>query len=373
MNFTVHQDPRINKYIEQDLSFLRKALKEQFPNITALILTGGFGRGEGSLLWQNGLPKPINDYDIVVLFKKKIDRNALRTQSVILAKQLAIRFVDLLPINEAQTPHLPYTQFNYDLSQGNYTFYGDPQLLSRLPTWDSAQMPLSQGKKILFNRLVSLLEGYSTRFLIEPPTDQEAFFLANQCSKAILACVDALLMLKGHYHYSYQQRYINFSQDYTHDPESIRLVKRAVEFKLRPQFQPPFDVITYWFYSRDFFVKTLKHFLNIFYEREFSDWVNFDKFYRSRIYLNNGNTKGHLKDLVRLGLRRPLVFDQIINLDLAQIHLSAAIIDKNQDDALLVNLARERLRAIQKNIVQPLDHWEDLRAKSVSLWYQLKH
>jgi len=62
---------------------------------------------------------------------------------------------------------------------------------------DPDNMPLKEGKILLFNRLICLLECYSEDFLLREPKVEEKFFLVNQCSKAILACCDALLLLKG--------------------------------------------------------------------------------------------------------------------------------------------------------------------------------
>ena len=65
--FTVYDEKNIDAGIQSDLEKITAILHQNFHDeIQDLILVGGFGRGEGSVLIENGVHKPVNDYDIVL-------------------------------------------------------------------------------------------------------------------------------------------------------------------------------------------------------------------------------------------------------------------------------------------------------------------
>ena len=79
MNLTLNTAPKFtytyNKKVQiriiSDLNIIKNELLKYIPEIKALILAGGFGRGEGSVLLQDGLVQPINDYDIYIILPEK--------------------------------------------------------------------------------------------------------------------------------------------------------------------------------------------------------------------------------------------------------------------------------------------------------------
>lgn len=369
-HFTVHHDPRINARVERDLRLIRDALLERFPNITALILVGGFGRGEGSVLVDAaGNVTPINDYDILVVHKGPIDRQALAQQRQILAQQVGIWLLDLLALEESKIPNLPLTQLYYDSMAGGYLFYGDPGVVHLWPNWRASDIPWAEGKKILFNRFVSILEAYQDDFLRRPLEAEEAFKLANQTSKGILACCDALLILAGCYEHLYQKRAQRFAEVYPERQAAAALVQRACDFKLRPTRAPSFDVLSYWREGMDFYAETLKEFLPRFYRRAFSDWRAFSRFYVSP--LRPENWPGYARDLARRLLGRFPAYGAILHLELAALNLIQARHDAAAEHQL-VRLAQQHLRYSGCTLPSEAS-WEEVRQAVVEHWYTIKH
>ena len=79
--FTIHDTQNIDDRITFDLDLITQIILNQFPNVESLILAGGFGRGEGSVLVVDSYIQPINDYDIYIIAKdnsQKIDLEELR-------------------------------------------------------------------------------------------------------------------------------------------------------------------------------------------------------------------------------------------------------------------------------------------------------
>lgn len=349
-NFTIYKNNLINNKISGDLFVIINIIKQSFPQLESLILVGGFGRGEGSVLIENSVPKPVNDYDIVLITKAEISSNTLKQTSKDIATKIDIRLIDLIPIKKAELSKLPYTMFNYDLKYGGYVFQGNPDVLAEIPEMDPAKMPLIEGKILLFNRLICLLECYSEDFIQRVPTDEEKFFLVNQCGKAILACCDALLLLKGKYHHRYQEKNKRFAEEYATEPEIVELVQRATDFKLKPRKNIDLDIVHHWFKIKKAYMDILFLFLNklYVYGDGFSDWIDFGAFYES-LELNSSKS----------------------NLELSEVYLLCAI-EKDRKNISTLKLAKRKLKSItgKENNV---DLWENARKECVDLWFKINH
>lgn len=73
--YTVYKDEKVDVKVEADLNHIVTKVISSWNSIQSIILVGGFGRGEGSVLVQNGVIKPLNDYDLVIVSKKKLTGN----------------------------------------------------------------------------------------------------------------------------------------------------------------------------------------------------------------------------------------------------------------------------------------------------------
>ena len=136
MNLTLNTAPKFtytyNKKVQiriiSDLNIIKNELLKYIPEIKALILAGGFGRGEGSVLLQDGLVQPINDYDIYIILPEKInfDSELIRNN---ISKIIKIRQIDFDYIKINKLKFLKPTMANYDLKYASYVFYGDKTIL----------------------------------------------------------------------------------------------------------------------------------------------------------------------------------------------------------------------------------------------------
>jgi hypothetical protein len=92
--FTTSPPGEVDTIITGDLERICKAIHSVVSDIDAIVVAGGFGRGEGSIIVERDIIRPLNDYDILV-----ISRSAEATQLGALGKQLAdelgIDFVDI--------------------------------------------------------------------------------------------------------------------------------------------------------------------------------------------------------------------------------------------------------------------------------------
>ena len=350
-HFTIHEEKNIDARIQSDLEKITSILHQNFHDeILDLILVGGFGRGEGSVCIENGAHKPVNDYDIVLIVNSDLKSDKVKEISAHIAQKIGIRLIDLISIKKAGLSRLPYTMFNYDLKYGGYVFQGDTNVLTQIPEMEPAKMPLIEGKTLLFNRLICLLECYSEDFRQREPTMEEKFFLANQCSKAILACCDALLLLKGKYHHSYREKNKRLAEEYARQPEIVDMVKQSTDFKLKPTRDINLDIIEHWFKVKKIYMNIFFLYLNklYVYGDPFSDWKDFGTFY-GNMELNSPKS----------------------NLELSEIYLLVAI-EKDRKDNHFLELAKEKMKNI--NGIENTQYlWEEARKECVDLWFKINH
>jgi len=259
MHFTIHRDKRIDSVIQSQLDLICKAIATKLP-VESIILTGGFGRGEGSVIIEGDKVIPLNDYDLVVVVEnfRFVDRilkfKALRQLSEKLAEKVGIDFVDIYVLSVADIKSLAPTIFNYELRYGSTVIYGN-NVLKDLPATSPKEIPLWEGTRLLYNRMLGLLWGFSTEYLSKMPTKKKREFLISQCVKAALACCESLLLLAGEYNYSCQKRREIFNKNYKRMfnelyevlPKLSERVSIATDFKLSPDYDMFDDPVELWF------------------------------------------------------------------------------------------------------------------------------
>jgi len=232
-HFTIHQDEAIDRRIRADLETIVSGLRERLPDLIAVVLTGGFSRSEGSILRKGDEVTPLNDYDLIVIMEKS-GRAEVAPLEDELAARVGIRHIDLLPRLFDELPKLPCTILHYDLRHGGLVLLGPKDILATIPAWHEREISLAEAEKLLFNRILCLLEGFSLEFLQRTPNPEEMLFLRFQTAKGVLGASDALLVFKRRYHWLYSERAERFALEYKFDPKKVEMVRRATEFKLDP-------------------------------------------------------------------------------------------------------------------------------------------
>ena len=164
-------------------------------DLRALLLVGGYARGEGGAERRQGSWAPHNDYDLLAVTARGGLRgaSAARRFSEVWTQRLGLH-VDLTPVPLARLLDPPRTLFWLDVTAGGArTLAGDPSLLSAMPWFTPRDVPFEEAGRLLMNRAVGLalsrLAGW----------DEEPVVRARHVHKAVLACGDALLFAADQY------------------------------------------------------------------------------------------------------------------------------------------------------------------------------
>jgi len=312
----------VENKINKDMNLIIQHILESAEDVSSILLTGGFGRDEGSVLIDEHKSQPLNDYDLTVIakkWKKGLDINLLRVK---LADFCGIRQVDLNIKTKKEIPNLKYTMANYDLVNASKLIYGNKDWSNAAPKWDSSKMPLIEGTFPLFLFLSSIIQAFPRDIKM---SKEDLFWSYQQLTKSILGWSTAMLVFDGLYNSSYYKRNQLFQENYSHEPELCDLVERATAFKLMPVIEPCREdqIQEIWKASSDAHLKVMKRLLSRFYKIKFKSWDNL-------VNVHRYSFKNTLKNILSIIFRRHH-YNNCLNTDIAKLYLCLSINSNNEE------------------------------------------
>jgi len=229
------------------------------PCLHAVVLGGGYGRGEGGVLHTPSGGKLYNDLDFFVFSQgadssaaARIDR-ALKEISLRHEKVLNIA-VDFGPVKNIETLHrVSSTLMFQELLRGWLPVWGQAELEKWIPALEPASLPFSEAVRLLLNRGMGLI--FAGEYLKNGRDDPD--FIVRNMNKAILGGGDALLIASGCYTWHGRDRvavFADFSAKEGLPPEWASLYEKAFRWKLEPVPVLPDDPEHVWRGCRHFYL-----------------------------------------------------------------------------------------------------------------------
>jgi hypothetical protein len=213
--------------------------------LQALVLGGGYGRGQGGVLRTDDTDQPYNDLEFYVFLRGHRVWNERKFSPALnqLGERLS-RDVDLhveFKIDSlARLRRSPVTMFSYDLVCGHRILFApDGDFAGCEAHQDATRIPLSEATRLLFNRCTGLLLAQE-RLQRENLSADECDFIGRNLAKAQLALGDVVLTDAGQYHWNCLERHERLKRfsDFEKMPwlsEVKRHHANGVDFKLHPQ------------------------------------------------------------------------------------------------------------------------------------------
>ncbi|MGH9318288.1 MAG: hypothetical protein ACRD21_23940 [Vicinamibacteria bacterium] len=205
----------------------------------AVILTGSFSRGEGSILLSNPRHRILGDIEFLMIARPPFDFPTLRRDM----KQLGSKATDHLrgagyeAIIEYSPAGRSYLEralrpaiFSFDLLTHGKTVAGDPRLLESIPRFGPAEIPREDAVRLVMNRM---MEIHSLRVQRNMEPVEEAYLGV----KTILDLAGSLLAFQGRYvsGYGARLRAAQALDDEASFPRALEgELARAVPMKLHP-------------------------------------------------------------------------------------------------------------------------------------------
>lgn len=195
LRFSVHGSRGFERWLAGRLARIADDVRAAVGrNLVALVLGGGYGRGEGAVVGPRGCQRPYNDLDLLVVVHRPL--GVARRLDEVSARHRELVGIDVdfgrpltVPEIERWEPRLRW----YDLVHGHVVLSGDPDLLARhAPRRVSAPVPIAEAARLLLNRGAGILSAMLvTRGGEEPPDDD---FVRRNIYKAFLAVGDSYII-----------------------------------------------------------------------------------------------------------------------------------------------------------------------------------
>lgn len=240
--FTVYGGPAL----EQELTILAAEAAAvvragvRSGAMEALVLLGGYGRGEGGVQVRDGREAPHNNFDFLLLTRglgkaasKDLKRD-LAPRLTALGAPLGIG-MDLSVMPASALRRAPALVLWYDMRFGHKTLAGNegfvPSLsqmtLDRVPATDVLRLMVNRGTLFLLNDLITAFGD---------PTGEHRRTLLKHTVKGIIGYGDAFLFSRGRYHWSYRARRSAMAALAGEAGGLAEMYDRALEFRFRPDY-----------------------------------------------------------------------------------------------------------------------------------------
>jgi len=236
-------ETHLARLCEKVLGGVRALIPE--GKLEALVLGGGYGRGQGGVLKTPTGDAAYNDLEFYVFLRGNRVLNERKCHELL--EELGERLSGLAGFHVefkvdslARLRRSPVTMFSYDLVSGNHILFGGEKVFDGCGHHlDATKIPHVEALRLLFNRCTGLLlakELLKNREL----TPAEADFVGRNLAKAKLALGDVILAQAGRYHWSCVKRDKVLSDFVVEGnpnwlPEVRKYHAEGVAFKLHPE------------------------------------------------------------------------------------------------------------------------------------------
>lgn len=292
--YTIYDDDLIDLEIDKKLKIIVDCIVNYLKdNVQSILLTGGYGRGEGSVIIKNNEVYLLKDFDIAVICKeiphdtiislileeiyKKLGLiNPAKSLFKYSTFALDIRY---LAINNINFPDIWF----YDL-KNSMLLYG--RNIKEYITYDSSDIPLSSGLRLLFEKITGLLGNFEYRMLYNDIDKDAEMRLIYECMKTYVEIATSLCILNKVYIPSYIRRIDmikilssegKLDEIVRYIPDLIDKIELATRFKLRPDFNVTKDTLELFFMTSNDLALVLKYYIKCYIGLEINEWLEIDR------------------------------------------------------------------------------------------------
>lgn len=239
--YAIHASAEFNYRLGAAVRQLAAEVRDAMgANLIALVLGGGYGRGEGGVITRNNREEPYNDLDLVLIVKHKFFLPWPRLSAICARYQSRLGIhVDLSrPLTPRDIRQWPHALMWQDLLNGHIVVTGPAEIIKHnAPRGLQNPLPRVEALRLLLNRGAGLLWALRVAQGLESEPDGD--FVRRNYYKCALALGDALLIGYRQFVSSYAQRDGAFTQLCAQNRAVAALGLRAlynqaVSFKFSP-------------------------------------------------------------------------------------------------------------------------------------------
>jgi hypothetical protein len=286
MKYTISKQS--DEKVQKDMKIICEEIKKNIKETESIILTGGFSRGEGPVKKIGEKFYPYNDYDIQIISGRKVSKEEIDRISNEISKKLKYKgienfypfkkeeqklkdnfYLDLKCDTISELKNLLPRIRTCELKNNSAILYGK-EVRNCIPDYQIKDIPLSEGAKLLLDRMSQMIEYYS----VERKHDKE--FLTYIIQQAYAACCTSLLLLSGKYEIGYKKSMeilkrtykSDFPELYSKIPELSSKIEQFILWKINPQKLPNSNVEEEWFVAKYNILEVSKYFFSKFLHKK---------------------------------------------------------------------------------------------------------
>lgn len=346
-------EEKISKRFEEDKKQLVSEILKALPfNPIAILLYGGYGRGEGAWYEENnGEVMPYNDYDIDIICEQKIDNNFIQKFRKELALKVGVRWIDIGVIHPKMIKNYKPTIKNIDLKEASTLLYGDKSIYDLFPTMNVKDIGETDIILLYKTRIWTFLGSWEGSF--KDLNIEESRFFKNQMAKATLAVCDLLLIAKQSYTPSYVKRAEIASSLFPNIANLEFYCKWAIKEKLRPSSDElkRDEMVKIYAEIKQLFCTAMK----ISYGKKWKYYENPDRTFKYSFY----HSTRFLHSICHKLLRQPDTVRKVLDVFCAQNYVFHAWNNGNINKDYIEKASSLLLK--WNYIKSPVDNWDELR------------
>jgi hypothetical protein len=194
--YTSCGEPAAEARVAQDLSRLATGIDSELgEEISGLILTGPFARAEGGIVYRDGEPfADAPGYELLAVFRSRHERHVERLDAMAATWSRLLRApVAIGAFSAHELGQVAATRFWFHVGRGwVITLLGDPALCLAVPRLEPSQLRWQEP-------VLSQCEGLTALALATLTADGDQSTTTDRMHRAVIACVDALLLRRGRY------------------------------------------------------------------------------------------------------------------------------------------------------------------------------
>ncbi|MGE3726017.1 MAG: hypothetical protein AB7I41_10735 [Candidatus Sericytochromatia bacterium] len=238
--WTVAGSPALERDIDEMILGLRSRLQASFSreDYSAVVIAGGYGRGEGGVHWVNGKETLHNNLDLVWVAPHASQLEQIRSKLENEARHFEQEYgvaLDSFVIDEARLKRLPCLVMLYDMKFGHRLLMGEAKKWENMIPYDVKAILPSDMRNLLVNRGSLLLIN---RWLLaqgEPDPELRQQIIRHGM-KAVIGLGDALLFMRGEYHWSYREKQHRMNAALDLPAKLRQAYHQAAEFRYQPDY-----------------------------------------------------------------------------------------------------------------------------------------
>lgn len=294
MRYTKYDEEWVNHEIQLQLDVITGIIRKLvYPsNLRSIILSGGFARGEGSVIIEGKKVTPLKDYDIFTIVKVKppnetiklIHDECYKALNMNSSKNRDFKFSDfVIDINFTTEKRLILRPdiFTYELKTTGKVLWGE-DIRHYIP-WSIKDIPSITTLRFLFEKATGLIAHTADINMLDMQIKKEKKLnFIYECYKTYVEVCTVLCFYMGCYEPSYETRSkllaenlkLKFPEIYRLIPDLPDKVEYCTQFKLKPDLKQVEieDPVELWFKTRDDLLVIMQHCIQVDLNIEIKDW-----------------------------------------------------------------------------------------------------